>query len=61
MSMQECINKLQQIYQLYDMVCAGANMFCAKGCSLCCTANVTMTTLEAGSMPPFGNPASGRQ
>jgi Fe-S-cluster containining protein len=46
--MQECINKLQQIYQLYDMVCAGANMFCAKGCSLCCTANVTMTTLEAG-------------
>jgi Fe-S-cluster containining protein len=63
MSMQHRLKKLQQIYASYDAVCAGPDMFCTRGCALCCTANVTVTTLEAelilshwkgrGGLPPL--------
>lgn len=53
MSIQDRINKLQKIYQLYDTVCTASDRFCTKGCALCCTANVTLTTLEAGLILSF--------
>ncbi len=37
---------LQNIYQLFDRFCAPFDTACQKGCAQCCTANVTLTTLE---------------
>jgi hypothetical protein len=37
---------LEKIYGIYDDFSGGLNLSCKKGCSLCCTQNVTMTTLE---------------
>jgi Fe-S-cluster containining protein len=37
---------LEKIYKIYDDFSAGLNLACKKGCSHCCTQNVTMTTLE---------------
>ncbi|RJQ68896.1 MAG: YkgJ family cysteine cluster protein [Desulfobacteraceae bacterium] len=48
MSPQHGYTRLEKIYALYDDVCAAPERFCRKGCALCCTANVTLTTLEAG-------------
>lgn len=47
MSFENRASRLKQIYARYDTFCDGAQMFCRKGCALCCTANVTVTTLEA--------------
>ncbi|KJS29427.1 MAG: hypothetical protein VR64_19765 [Desulfatitalea sp. BRH_c12] len=38
---------LQNLYALYDRFCAEFAAACHKGCAHCCTANVTLTTLEA--------------
>jgi Fe-S-cluster containining protein len=37
---------LKKIYRLYDDFMVNFNTACRKGCDLCCTANVTLTTLE---------------
>lgn len=37
---------LDKIYGIYDDFSSGLKLACKKGCSLCCTRNVTMTTLE---------------
>lgn len=37
---------LEKIYALYDEFVAGLDPACRKGCAICCTANVTLTTLE---------------
>jgi Fe-S-cluster containining protein len=39
--------RLKGLYALYDGFCSQFRRFCRKGCSLCCTANVTLTGLEA--------------
>ena len=45
--MESRYNRLRRIFDLYDTFCRGLERFCRKGCSLCCTANVTVTGLEA--------------
>lgn len=47
MNIQARSEWLQKIYNLYDSYCAGFDLKCRKGCAMCCTANVTMTSLEA--------------
>ena len=38
---------LERLYHIHDTFCAGSGAYaCRKGCDTCCTANVTMTTLE---------------
>ena len=37
---------LDQIYEVYDRFNARLSIACEKHCSHCCTANITMTTLE---------------
>lgn len=37
---------LEKIYALYDQFFCTMQTVCGKGCATCCTANVTMTTLE---------------
>jgi hypothetical protein len=54
---------LEKIYALYDQLFCALRTACDKGCATCCTANVTMTTLEghfmlghwqaAGQAPPM--------
>lgn len=43
---QGSLDTLYQIYALYDDFSNGLPMACKRGCSMCCTQNVTMTTLE---------------
>ncbi len=38
---------LEAVYRLYDRFVEGLNLFCRRGCAHCCTANVTLTSLEA--------------
>ena len=38
---------LNQIYELYHNVTKDLDTACKKGCSHCCTCNVTLTTLES--------------
>ncbi len=38
---------LEAVYRLYDRFVKGLNLFCRRGCAHCCTANVTLTSLEA--------------
>jgi Fe-S-cluster containining protein len=40
------LDTLNQIYALYNDFSKGLSMACRRGCSMCCTQNVTMTTLE---------------
>ena len=40
------IAALDQIYAAYDRFCANLEVACKKHCAHCCTANVTLTTLE---------------
>lgn len=40
------IGVLKKVYDYYDRLTAEAPVACRKYCSLCCTANVTMTSLE---------------
>lgn len=46
MKIEMRIELLEKIYRVYEAFCAGFPSACRKGCALCCTANVTMTTLE---------------
>ncbi|MDA8140947.1 MAG: hypothetical protein M0036_20050 [Desulfobacteraceae bacterium] len=39
-------NLLKQMYTLYEDFSSRYPLVCRKGCDLCCTANVTMTSLE---------------
>ena len=41
------LDALRRIYAIYDEVLAGYDLACRRGCDACCTANVTLTTLEA--------------
>jgi hypothetical protein len=41
------LDALQRIYDIYDQVLASYALACRWGCDACCTANVTLTTLEA--------------
>ena len=41
------INALEAIYDFFDQFLKGTPLACKKGCSICCTTNVSMTTLEA--------------
>jgi hypothetical protein len=41
---------LEKIYALYDQFFCTLRTACGKGCATCCTANVTMTTLEGHFM-----------
>ena len=38
---------LQEIYRLYDQLIADYQLYCRRQCALCCTRNVTITTVEA--------------
>lgn len=38
---------LKGLYAIHDAFCATFQLACGKGCRLCCTANVTLTSLEA--------------
>ncbi|MBN1841914.1 MAG: YkgJ family cysteine cluster protein [Deltaproteobacteria bacterium] len=40
------LDVLNAIYCLYDDFSKGLTVACKRGCALCCTQNVTMTTLE---------------
>lgn len=40
------LDVLDDIYHLYDDFSKGLTVACKRGCALCCTQNVTMTTLE---------------
>jgi hypothetical protein len=46
MNLKSKITVLEKIYRVYDDFSAGLNLACNKNCCLCCTGNVTMTTLE---------------
>lgn len=37
---------LEQLYQIYESFSRVHKVACGKGCALCCTRNVTLTTLE---------------
>jgi len=41
------IKALKAIYDFYEDFLKGTPLACKKGCSTCCTTNVSMTTLEA--------------
>jgi len=41
------IQALEAIYNFYDNFLRGTPLACKKGCSTCCTTNVSITTLEA--------------
>lgn len=41
---------LEKIYALYDEFAGGLETVCRKGCAVCCTANVTVTTLEGSRL-----------
>lgn len=63
MEIEKRLDLLKQMYAIYDAFGTAYQPACHKGCALCCTANVTMTTLEglliwnhwasAGSPPPL--------
>ncbi len=46
-ALQDRLDRLQRIYDLYDRETASCRWACRAGCDLCCTANVTLTGLEA--------------
>lgn len=47
MDMETRVRLLEEIYALHADFCAPFAVVCREGCALCCTANVTLTTLEA--------------
>ncbi len=47
------IAALDQLYALYDRFTAQLDLACRPKCATCCTANVTMTTLEGYKMWSF--------
>jgi hypothetical protein len=44
------IDRLKNIYLLYDQIMASTAWACGPGCARCCTCNVTLTGLEARFM-----------
>jgi Fe-S-cluster containining protein len=46
MQLSDKLNILEQLYDVYEGFSAELDVACARGCSACCTENVTMTTLE---------------
>ena len=40
------LDRLGQLYDLYDAFMAKEDLVCHKGCATCCTCNVTITSLE---------------
>ena len=40
------LDRLGQLYDLYDAFVAKTDLVCHKGCASCCTCNVTLTSLE---------------
>ena len=46
MDIKDRCDRLKTIYTLYDEFIAGTPIACRKHCALCCTCNVTATTLE---------------
>ncbi|ACN13588.1 hypothetical protein HRM2_04740 [Desulforapulum autotrophicum HRM2] len=42
----ERLERLSRLYALYDRFMGPKEFFCHRGCSTCCTCNVTLTTLE---------------
>jgi hypothetical protein len=46
MNLKNGLAVLEQLYQIYENFFGAQKMACGKGCSLCCTRNVTLTTLE---------------
>jgi Fe-S-cluster containining protein len=47
MQMHLRLGALEKIYALHADFCGPFDLVCGPGCALCCTANVTLTTLEA--------------
>ena len=46
LSIKDRLHILKSIYDLYEDQIKAFSLFCRKGCAVCCTANVTVTTLE---------------
>lgn len=46
MNIEDRRDRLKSIYAIYDAFIAGTQRACRKHCALCCTCNVTATTLE---------------
>ncbi|MFO7665158.1 MAG: YkgJ family cysteine cluster protein [Desulfobacterales bacterium] len=46
MELNSKLRVLEKIYKIYDEFSSGLNVACKKNCCLCCTENVTITTLE---------------
>ena len=46
MEIEKRLHLLERVYHLYEGFGTTYQPACRKGCALCCTANVTMTTLE---------------
>lgn len=44
------IDRLTDIYELYDRIIGSTALACGPGCAGCCTCNVTLTSLEARMM-----------
>jgi Fe-S-cluster containining protein len=59
-SLAKRLEALNQVYQIYDDYSAALDLACEANCAHCCTANVTMTTLEACKIMD-GITASGKQ
>ncbi|MBI5062809.1 MAG: YkgJ family cysteine cluster protein [Desulfatitalea sp.] len=47
MDIETRLRVLEKIYALHADFCGPFDLACGRGCALCCTANVTLTTLEA--------------
>jgi hypothetical protein len=47
------LGALEAVYRLYDEFAAGLALFCHRDCAHCCTANVTVTSLEARFLLDF--------
>ena len=50
MNMEAKLKALDKTYALYDEFAASLETACHKGCAICCTANVTLTTLEGARL-----------
>lgn len=55
------LDKLRQLYELYEVVMAKDQFVCYKGCSTCCTCNVTLTSLELDYIKVFLGPEQGEE
>ncbi len=47
------LGALEAVYGLYDEFVTGLRLACRQGCAHCCTANVTLTSLEARYLADF--------